>query len=268
MPTPILQPHHRAGLDNLIAWLEPQPEYLALVIGGSLAKGFGDKYCDLDVIFVITEEDFARRQKTGDLILYSEKFTDYPGGYVDGKMMSPSFLNAVAERGSEPARSAFTNSWIEWSRKGNDELSDLVARIPVYPEAEREDKLRRFAAEMEAMKWFAGEAARKQSRYLFARTAARTALFAARLLLAHNRILYPYHKWVLRELANAPEKPDGIIERIDHMLDVQTIEAIHAVADAVLNFREWPQFEENWGARFLLENEWNWLHHPPPLEDC
>jgi hypothetical protein len=32
-------------------------------------------------------------------------------------------------------------------------------------------------------------------------------LDSARLLLAYNRMLYPYHKWLMRAVQNAPEKP-------------------------------------------------------------
>jgi hypothetical protein len=52
------------------------------------------------------------------------------------------------------------------------------------------------------------------------------------------------------------------------MLEEQTVDAIHQTVDLVLEHKDWPQYEENWGVRFLRENEWNWLEGTPPLEDC
>ena len=42
----------------------------------------------------------------------------------------------------------------------------------------------------------------------------RLALFACRLVLAHNRVLYPYHKWLLRTVAEVPERPDDFVDLV------------------------------------------------------
>lgn len=39
--------------------------------------------------------------------------------------------------------------------------------------------------------------------------------FCCRLILANNRILYPYHKWMMGCVKTAPEKPQGLLELIE-----------------------------------------------------
>jgi len=40
-------------------------------------------------------------------------------------------------------------------------------------------------------------------------------LYGGRALLAYNEMLFPFHKWFLRVLAEAEHKPEGILDLID-----------------------------------------------------
>jgi hypothetical protein len=44
-----------------------------------------------------------------------------------------------------------------------------------------------------------GEALKRNAAYLTAHVVAGLVLFGSRLILARNRILYPYHKWLMNE---------------------------------------------------------------------
>jgi hypothetical protein len=56
--------------------------------------------------------------------------------------------------------------------------------------------------------WYIGEAEKRNDTYLTRRSAVDLVLFCGRLILAHNQMLYPYHKWFMRQLDKAPDKPD------------------------------------------------------------
>ncbi|MBM3675609.1 MAG: hypothetical protein FJW88_11835 [Actinobacteria bacterium] len=147
-------------------------------------------------------------------------------------------------------------------------LEELVGRIPVYPEAERTDKRLRFLAQLSAAQWYVGEGAKRTDPYLSAWAAQRLVLFGCRLLLAHNRVLYPYHKWLIRTVAELPEKPDDLLPLATALLHEPTVATAEAFALSVLLFTEWPQPTAAWSATFIEDSEWNWLDHPPPIEDA
>ena len=63
-----------------------------------------------------------------------------------------------------------------------------------------------------------GEADKRDDRYLATYASSKIVLFAARAVLAHNRMLYPFHKWLLRELEQAPEQPPELMALIDRVL--------------------------------------------------
>ena len=132
-------------------------------------------------------------------------------------MIPVSFLEEVADHGSEPARAAFAGAQVLYSRIP--ELEALLARATAYPEAEQIPKIQSFYAHFLIYYWYLGEALRWDDRYLLMHATANFALFGGRLILAHNRILYPYHKWFMHELRRAPERPDDLIERLESLLE-------------------------------------------------
>ncbi len=94
--------------------------------------------------------------------------------------------------------------------------------------------------------------------YLKAETAVSMVLFGGRLILAHNRILYPNRKWFMQTFENAPDKPEGIIELANQLLDRPCIETAKAFCDKILNYREWPKPPEGKFLRFIRDHEWQW----------
>src|SRR5664279_1116501 len=212
----LMYPNHQRTIQRVIDHFQPDPSILALIIGGSVAKGWAAETSDVDIMLVVTDEEFARRSASGDMLYFTRDFCDYEGGYVDGKFVDMAFLNEVADHGNEIARAAFLSVQIAFSR--DPALEALVRRIPVYPEAERDAKLRAFFSQIIVANWFVGEAAKRGDSYLMAHAVSEFGLYAGRLILAYNRMLYPYHKWLMHEVARAPEKPPQFIEMLDALL--------------------------------------------------
>lgn len=260
-----MEAHHRRAIERWASHASAQPGHLALVVAGSLTKGYGRPDSDVDGLLVVTEEEHARRIETGELTFFSAELCDYDGGYVDGKYVTVAFLEAAAERGSEPARSAFVGAEIPWSCV--DGLDELVSRIAEYPEAERDQKIARFFAQLSAAQWYVGEAERRDDSYLAHWAANRLVLFGCRLVLAHNRVLFPYHKWLMRTVADLPEKPDDLLELAAALLASPTKANADAFATSVVLFTDWSLPDRPWSAQFVLDSEWNWLEHPPPVDD-
>jgi hypothetical protein len=93
-------------------------------------------------------------------------------------------------------------------------------------------------------------------------------LFAGRLILAHNRILYPFHKWLLTELARAPEKPADMLSLADQLLAAPSKLLADQFSQCVLNFADWEKPPEGWPARFMEDTEWAWRKGCAPIADA
>ena len=86
-------------------------------------------------------------------------------------------------------------------------------------------------------------------------------------MLAHNRVLYPYHKWLLHTVAEVPDRPDDFVDLVRALAIERTPAAAEAVVVSLLLFREWPQAPAGWSTQFMLDSEWNWLDGEPPIDD-
>ena len=206
-------------------------------------------------MLVLTDAEAAARVEQGQLTVFEDTLADYEGGYVDGKVITLTFIEEVAESGSEPARWAFEDAFVAFSRVEG--LEARVAAAAAYPEAERKEKLRDFVSHVMLMEWFMSEAEKRRDRYLAAFASSRLALYAGRSVLALNHMLYQYHKWFLHQLERAPAKPDGLLEQIDALLAGPSVEAAGRLTASVTAFAalELPMSEAS--SRFMRRSEWN-----------
>lgn len=260
-----MREHHAEAIRRLGQHFAGRDGYLAVIVGGSVAKGVESEYADIDAMLVVTDERYDELAACNALAYFSTEFCNYPGGYVDGKIIDRRYLRAAAERGNEPTRAAFTNAIIPYC--ADPEIERLVRLIPVYPRAEQREKIRSFWAQFEAAYWYLGEALKRRDQYLLTRSTADLVLYGGRLILAHNEILFPFHKLFMSELARAPEKPDGLIGLIDALLADPGEESARAFHDAVRDFRQWNDPPEPWNVRFMRDTELAWLDERPYIGD-
>ncbi len=261
-----MRPHHQRTVDRLKAHFQDDPSFLGLIIGGSIAHGWDREDSDVDILLVATDDEYARRRKDHAFHYFTTDYCDYPGGYVDGKIVDLAFLEDVADHGSEPARAAFVGAILACSREAH--LQELLRRIPVYPEKERRARLQSFYAEVLVWQWYAGEAEKRSDRYLLLTSCSNLALFGGRLILAHNRILYPYHKWLMQVLEQAPDKPADFLALARMLVEQPGKQAADRFVQCVLGFTEWEQPPEGWAARFMQDIEWAWRRGAAPLADA
>ena len=137
-----IRDHHRRAIDRLTEAYHDNPEFLGLIIGGSVAKGYARPDSDVDFMIIATDDSFQRRLAQQDLFINRTDLCDYDGGFVDGKIIDLGYLRDVAENGNEPSRAAFQGAFAAFSHV--DGLDKLLARIPVYPDAGHEKRIRAF----------------------------------------------------------------------------------------------------------------------------
>ena len=216
-------------------------------------------------MIIIPDDSYAVRLKAENLQFFSKELCTYEEGYVDGKYLGPRFLKAVREKGSEPARYAFQDARVLFSRL--DILEETVRAIACYPVQKKVERIRRFYAQFEAWHWYAGEALRLQNNYLLNVAINKLVLFGGRLILAHNESLYPYHKWFLKELARARDRPPALLRHLDQLLQQPGQENISLFYETIKNFRQWETPNSTWPNQFMLDTELTWLNALPPIDD-
>jgi hypothetical protein len=260
-----LLPHHRDTIDNLIKHYSVDPRYRALIIGGSIVKGLERPDSDVDVMLITTDEEYARLSSRREFTFYTPDLSTYAGGFVDGKYLNYQFLLDAAEHGSEPTRWSFKNTIIAYSTIPD--LETLVNRIAQYPLAEQDAKIRSFFGQLFIMYWFTNEAEKRNNRYLMAKVTADLVLFGSRLILAHNKMLFPFHKWMMTEVERAPEKPAEFLPLANALLEKPSAEKAKLFFDCVVNFRDWGITIQDAVNAFTEDSERSWMHGRPSLGD-
>lgn len=199
--------------------------------------------------------------------MYPTELAPYPGGYIDGKIICLDMLRAAAERGNEPMRASFRDSRIVWSRI--DDLDRLIEKIGEYPEAGRLDRCQSYLAQAQVYgTYFLPHALRKGDSYLTQHAASRLVLFAGRLLLANQRILFRSHKDLFADLHRADGVPAAMVDSLRSILTNPTETAARSLVDALRGLREeWRLPPAQTVSRFMRDVEWAWYtgEQPPDL---
>jgi hypothetical protein len=261
-----MYPHHIQSIQNVTQYFQRDPEVLALLLGGSIAHGFETTSSDVDLMIFVSEEDYQKRFENNQIHFFNTTFTTYAGGYVDGKYSTPGFVKQVSEKGSEPARFAFAGSQILFSKLAG--FAEDICRAAEYPVAQKAGRIRRFYAQFEAWHWYCTEALRLKNQYLLGISVSKFILFSGRLILAHNELLYPYHKWFLRVLAGAKDQPVDLLPAIHVLSELPTSQNIEVLYQKIKGFCDWvaePSF--SWPTQFMLDSELNWLDGKTPVDD-
>jgi predicted nucleotidyltransferase len=263
---PAMEPHHAASIRNFVDALQADRTVRALILAGSIAHGFATPKSDIDVVIVVSAAEYRRRRSDGRLHYLNRELCTYPG-YIDGKYADLPFLRLDARRGSDPARFAFKDSRILFSRIPG--LEALLAEIARYPVDQKAARMDRFVAQLLAWRWYYSEATRLGNRYLRMLALQRVVLFGCRIVLTENELLYPYQKWLMRVLEAAPRQPAGFMASIDALLSDDTWPGVEGFCREVLEFARIDQAraDASWPSRFMQDSELSWMSHEAPIDD-
>lgn len=134
--------HHIESLQKMKDYFADKDEVIALIFGGSVAKGCEREDSDLDAMVVISDDKYAERKSRNATAETLDDLCTYDSGYIDVKYMNKQFIKDAAEMGSEPTRNAFVKAQVLFTK--DSEIPDIVARIPVFQEQEKAEKMLSF----------------------------------------------------------------------------------------------------------------------------
>ncbi len=232
-----------------------------------MATGRARADSDIDAIIVVTDDEYEARASNEDLLFYNTELAPYPGGYIDGKFISLDMLHVAADRGNEPMRASFLDSRVIWSKI--DDLEQLAAKIGAYPEAGLAERCQSYLAQAQLYgTYFLPHALRKGDPYLTQHATSRLVLFAGRLLLTDQRILFRSHKDLLGDLERADGVPADLVESLRSILVTPTEDAARSLVDTLAGLHEeWNLPFTSTVSRFIHDVEWSWYtsDQPPDL---
>ncbi len=254
--------HHEESLENLKNYFSGKEEVIALIFGGSVAKGCERPDSDLDAMAVITEEAYALRQKSNTTVETIEGYCTYEGGYFDVKYMTKKFLMDAAEKGSEPARNAFLSARVLFSR--DPEIAEIVSRIPVFQEQEKEDKMLSFYADFSLNYHYFLKSCPVDG-YMKLHAVGEVIYSAYRMILQEHGILFPSNRR-LEEFVEKISEENAVLTSLGRKAArSQEMADIDAFANCFLEMLTWerPADYGNVLSRYTADFE-QWWRTPRP----
>ena len=261
-------PHHREAVKELISIFREKEGVIALVFGGSVAKHMEREDSDIDAMVIVTEEFYDRKRKVNCIAeCISMGDCAYPGGYFYVKYMTKDYIRDAAEKGSEPTRNSFIGSHVLFS--ADEEVTELVRRIPVFQKQEFEEKMLSFFSNLQLNYNYFWKACRPEG-YMKLKVASEIVYSLYRMVLQENEILFPCNRRLEQFVKLAPDQPEHLVEYCeefcrtleDDPLD-KALEAWKAwthyqypTDSAVCQSRYCDDFEQWWRVPRPLVSEW------------
>ena len=257
--------HHEETIEKVSDFFYNKDFVLGLIINGSLVRGTGRIDSDVDIIIIVDDEKYEKLKSKNNLTFYSEEFSDYENGYVDGKFINMDYLKKAAKSANEPTRACYRHAYVKFAK--NEEIYTLFEEVRRYPEELHNEKLMDLLSQVKGLMWYIHEAERRQNFYLFRQVSVDLVLYGGRMILAYNKILYPYHKWFIHELENAKEKPLGFMDKVYELLNNPSVKTANSFYKSLMEFTTWPSDNRPWNERFVKNNELTWLYGTCSLRD-
>lgn len=260
-----MYPHHEESLKKMVDYFSGRGEILALVFGGSVAKGCERPDSDLDAMVIVTDEYYAQREKENRVTETISGYCTYEGGYFDVKYMTKAFIEAAADHASEPTRNSFIGSRVLFTR--DPDIPGIIARIPVFQKQERADKELSFFSNLWLNYYYFWKSCKPEG-YMRAHAANQIVYSVYRMILQENEILFPCNRRLEEFVEKAPRKPEDIVPLCQAFCKEQS----DALCDAVFNaFTAWTSFDTNVDSsiilsRYSLDYE-QWWNVPRPHVD-
>lgn len=224
--------HHRESLEIMQKYFEMDPEVIALIFGGSVAKECARPDSDLDAMVVVSDEVYERLEAENNTTRTVSGKCTYERGYWDLKYMTKSYLSEAAEKGSEPTRNSFMKSRVLFSR--DPEIPGIVERIPVFQKREKEEKMLSFYADF-CLNYYYFLKGCQVDGYMRLHAISEIIYCLYRIILQENEVFFPCNRRLEETVAGISERTKQFTVIGRKLAESQTMEDADAF---VLCFRE------------------------------
>ena len=257
--------HHDRAIAHYVAEVSADPEVLAVIVSGSVARGAERPDSDVDLYLVVSEQRWDEAYAARRLMYTSTDGIGYDEGYFDIKLATLSYLDDAAERGDDPVRDSFASARAVFSRVPD--LEARLARVIELPASDWEDRVAGFVAQCRLHGgYFLQQAYEHGDPLLLAHASVHLVTSAARALLARERVFFPGPKYLRARVEGLGSAPPGFGALLDEVIASPSpatagtlLAAVEAAAGDAL-----PHDETL--SRFVLDNELAWRYRTAPPE--
>jgi len=271
--------HHEKTLADF-ARREIERGAAGVILVGSVARGTERADSDVDVYLIVDEQRFESARQASALAYVERDGVDYPGGYIDVKLVTMEYLETAAERGDDPTRASFVgarpvattvadagDTGTAGTAGAAAGIEELIGRITNPPESVWERNAASFMAQVYLYgEYFLPHGERLGDPFLLAHAGTHLALAGARALLARNRVLFRGPKYVSDAIRHLAEVPAGFVDAFDALVRQPGIDAANRVIGLLDELGGWPGDRSTSLSRFVEDNELAWLTRTVPAE--
>ena len=253
------------AIHKLILETENDPDNIALILIGSSATGDAKEYSDIDLDLVVTDEKFKRISATKGYFFGTWDPDMYYGIEVDGKVVDVGFLEDAVDRGNDAVRYSFQKAKVLFSK--NDKITELVKRIPVYPDDEHFERMKKLYGYVKHFRYIGEDAFNRNNFFHAYHCVMQIVFFAGRTILAHNRKLYPCHKRLLSEVEKCEKVPASFVQKSNALLINMTREGLVEYYEFVADYFKDIEYTDKERIGYILEDEWAWRSGKLPISE-
>jgi hypothetical protein len=235
-----------------------------VVIVGSVARGTERPDSDVDLYEVVEDDAFAAALSAGALARVEHDAADWPGGYLDIKLVSPALLARAVTDADDATRASFVGARVVLDREGG--LAETVLTITRPPAEHFAQRIASFAAQFALhADYFLVHGRDHHDPVLAANAAVHAGFAAGRMALAAERVLFRGPKYLTAQLREAGR--EELADAIAALVDERGVEAVERVRTLVpeLAARAGDISDEDL-ALFIADNEWAWFTGQTPPE--
>lgn len=255
---------HERAIGAYVGSVRDDPDVLAVVVVGSVARGSERPDSDVDVYLVVDEARFDAETASDRFAWVDRWGIDYPGSYIDVKLASPAYLEAAADHGDDPTRASFLGARVVFSRWPAAQAA--VERITELPDGEWRTRVRSHVAQARLHGgYFLRQAVERDDTFLRLHAGAHLTLAAARAVLAAGRVLLPGPKYI-SELVRTVPSPEGFVAAWDAAVASPDIDSSAALLGALDALLDEPMDADQSLSIFIRDNELPWLRGTVPAE--
>jgi len=248
--------HHEDSIENMIAHYRENAEIKALFLIGSVATGTERPDSDIDAVAIVPQNYYEKKKHNEGLEeVYYGKCV-YEGGYFNIHYMTRENMEELAGRGSEPMRNMFSCARTLYCDEPD--LPELAAKIPVFQKEEAAKKQFRFYCTARMFYNYFWKACKPEG-FMRMHIANGIIYNIYRLILLENEILFPSVRKLEEYAKNAPEKPDGIMDKTKKFMQSLSDDDCLAV---IQSYESWTSYDYPKNHYVIMNNfsdpyDWN-----------
>lgn len=234
--------HHVESIENMKRYFMDREEVIAVILGGSVAKGCERADSDLDAMVVLTPEAYEERVKNNTTVETIWGHCTYEGGYFDTKYMTKAYLMEAAEKASEPTRNSFIKSRVIYSK--DDEIEEIVNRIPMFQKREQADKMMSFYSDYFLNYNYFLKICKPEG-FMRVHVCSEIIYSIYRMILQEKEVLFPCNRRLEETVESLEDKPEHIVELGRKFAADQLDESGDAFVQAYFAWRKYPVPEDS-----------------------